>query len=200
MGRWRQEPPEQQVASDDASTEMLLIARAQHDPAAFDLLFAGYWRPVLAYCAVRLGDRDEAEDVAQEIFIAVAAQLHRYSPRGNAGFRAWVFAIAHNKIVDAMRRQQRARSIPFPEVGAWVDPAASPEDEAVRASDRAYCRELLATLQTDQREVLELRAGELTTREIASVLKLTEDNIRKLQERALTRLRAQMLTRTGGAV
>jgi RNA polymerase sigma-70 factor (ECF subfamily) len=194
MGRWRKESPECREAGDELSTDLALVARAQSqsDPAAFEALFAGYWRPVLAYCAVRIGDRDAAQDVAQEVFIGVAEQLHRFSPRGNASFRAWLFAIAHNKTVDARRRRERVRDIPFPEAGVWVDPRASPEEEAVRASERAYCRELLATLQKDQREVLELRAGELTTREIAAVLRLSEANVRKLQERALATLRARM--------
>jgi RNA polymerase sigma-70 factor (ECF subfamily) len=185
---------------EDPSTEMALIARARIDPAAFDALFADYREGVLRYCFYRLGTWDDAEDAAQEVLIRVAANLDRFVA-GRASFKTWVFAIAHNETIDVQRRRLRSRDVPLSEAAPWHDPAPSPEDAAMQASDQAYCRSLFSLLPDDQRAVVELRAADLTTSEIAAVLGKREEHVRKLQERALTRLRTAMAAErdTGGA-
>jgi len=152
---------------------------------------AAYRERVLRYCYYRLGAWEDAEDAAQEVLIRVSGNFDRFAA-GRESFTTWVFAIAHNETIDVHRKRQRSRDVPFPEFAPWHDPRPSPEAEAQRASDQAYCRSLFVLLPPDQRAVLELRAADLTTAEIAGVLDKREAHIRKLQERALDRLRTAM--------
>lgn len=189
MARWPGRGPGD-ASPEIADPDLALVERARENPAAFDEIVLRYRLPLLRYFHARLGDWADAEDAAQEVLIDVYVQLPRFVPRGHASFRAWLFAIAHHAKVDVQRRRATRRQEPFPETPTWSDPAPSPEDEALRADASAELRRLLASLTNDQRAVVELRAADLATDEIASALGLTQDAVRKAQQRAFERLRA----------
>ena len=81
--------------SDDA-----LVAAALRDQQAFGHVYDRYLSPVYRYCYGRLGSREEAEDATSLVFARALAGLSSY--RGGA-FRSWLFAIAHNVVLN-MRR------------------------------------------------------------------------------------------------
>jgi RNA polymerase sigma-70 factor (ECF subfamily) len=167
-------------------TEADLIARATHDPQAFALLYRQYLDPVYRYCYHRLGSKEVAEDVTSQVFAKALAALPAY--RGERPFRSWLFAIAHNAIVDAHRTRWRHR--PLDVANEVLDPTASPEDLALAAERDRAVQTLLAALTPDQARVIELRLVGLTEVEIARVLDRRPGAIRALQFRALIRLRS----------
>ena len=121
-----------------------------------------------------------------------AQNFDRFVDRGTGSFRAWVITIAKNEVIDEVRRRTRDRHVPFPEAREWIDPDPSPEEQTVRMSERERFHALIQKLPRDQRAVMEYRAAGLTTAEIAELMKTSQANVRKLQERAIDAIRARL--------
>jgi RNA polymerase sigma-70 factor (ECF subfamily) len=164
-----------------------LVRLAQAAPSAFAELYLRYRDPVLNYCYYRLGDREEADDATSTIFLKALDHLPGFSERGDS-FRTWLFRIAHNEVADRYRRRVRHPEVPLLLAMGFRAAASLPEEEAITA-DRRRILHLLAHLPPRERSVLELRAAELSTREIAEVLRISEQSVRTAQCRALGRLR-----------
>jgi RNA polymerase sigma-70 factor (ECF subfamily) len=165
-----------------------LVRLAQATPRAFAALYLRYRDPVLNYCFYRLADREAAEDATSTIFVKGLDHLPSFSERGDS-FRTWLFRIAHNEIADRYRRQARHPEVPLlPEMGLR-DAASLPEEAAITADRRRRVLQVLAHLPPRERSVVELRAAELSTREIAEVLQISEQSVRTAQCRAVGRLR-----------
>jgi RNA polymerase sigma-70 factor (ECF subfamily) len=145
------------------------------------------------YCRARLarfpGAEHAADDVAQEVCIAVLSALPRYRNEGKP-FEAFVYRIAANKVADSQRGSYRQPQ-PHAELPEVVDLAAGPEDLAVRASDAEQARALLDTLPDALRELMVLRvAVGLSAEETGRALGMSAGAVRVAQHRALGRLRA----------
>ena len=164
-----------------------IVARAQHDPRAFAPLYDRYLDPIYRYCYRRLGNREAAEDATSAIFARALAALPSYR---DGSFRAWLFVIAHNIVIDTHRRRRPEQ----PLAGAFepVDRDPTPEEAALASDARQSLRDLLAVLPADQRRVLELRLAGLTGAEIAQVLNRSVAAVKMLQLRAMTRLRGEL--------
>jgi RNA polymerase sigma-70 factor, ECF subfamily len=175
-------------------------AAASGDPTAVGRLIAMITPVAVRYCRARLGGRDlsylSADDVAQEVCLAVLHALPNYTDRGGS-FLYLVHAIASNKVADAYRLVSRDRSDPMaelPERPAWHN---EPEKHALDADLGARLTKLLATLPPLHREIVTLRiAVGLTAAETAEALGISPGNVRVTQHRALAKLRA-MITPDG---
>jgi RNA polymerase sigma-70 factor (ECF subfamily) len=170
--------------------------------AQFERLFARYQAPLLDYLYGMTRDREWAADLAQETFLRAFAS----SPQAAeiAYPQAWLYRIATNLALSALRRRRRfgwlALSALEPEPGtasaaAWRGPlAAAPghaDDMAATLAERDSVWQVLAELPPRWRAVLLLQttAG-FSTREIAAQLHLSAANVRKLVFRAKERFRA----------
>ncbi|MGH8968649.1 MAG: RNA polymerase sigma factor ShbA [Actinomycetes bacterium] len=170
-----------------------LAARAARgDARATEVLLARVRVIVHRYCRARLGrlpaSEHTADDVAQEVCIAVLAALPRYQDRGRP-FEAFVFGIAAHKVADAQRATLRS-GVPTEDVPDRPDDQIGPEEHVVRQGDAETARRLLALLPPTQRELLIMRvAVGLSAEETGSALGMTSGAVRVAQHRALTRLR-----------
>jgi RNA polymerase sigma-70 factor (ECF subfamily) len=176
-----------------------LAARAaQHDNEAMaDLL--GRIRPmVVRYCRARLGRAGgglytTADDVAQEVCLAVMNALPRYRDLGRP-FSAFVFGIASHKVNDAHRGASRDLSQPVEIVPEIEDHGRGPESQALAADDARQLHILLETLPEAHRDVLVLRvAVGLSAEETGNALGMTPGAVRVTQHRALARLRQRVM-------
>jgi RNA polymerase sigma-70 factor (ECF subfamily) len=170
------------------AADIELVCLAQVTPQAFATLYLRYRDPILNYCFYRLGGREEAEDATSTIFIKVLDHLPSFSERGDS-FRTWLFRIAHNEIVDRYRHEARHPEVPLLPEMRLRDATSLPEEAAITADRRLRVLHLLAHLPPRERAVLELRAADLNTREIAEVLQISEQSVRTAQCRAVGRLR-----------
>jgi RNA polymerase sigma-70 factor (ECF subfamily) len=171
-------------ASEALPTDSELVAAARIDPHAFTLLYQRYVNTVHRYCYRRLGTREAAEDATSQIFMKVLASLPACR---NTSFRAWLFAIAHNEVIDRRRRERP--SYPLDGVEFLHDRSPSPEDQALAGDDARRIQALLRQLPEHQRQVIELRMAGLTGTEIATALGRSQANVHVTQFRALSRLR-----------
>jgi RNA polymerase sigma-70 factor (ECF subfamily) len=162
------------------------------DEPARDLLLAQVRVIVHRYCRARLGrlpaGQHAADDVAQEVCLAVLSALPGYEDRGRP-FEAFVFGIAAHKVADA-RRQALRHPVPIEQLPDIVDVGPGPADQVVKADEAGMARDLLDLLPPAQRELLILRvAVGLSADETGRVLDMTAGAVRVAQHRALARLR-----------
>lgn len=166
-----------------------LVMAAKADPRAFAPLYDRYFDPVYRYCYRRLGHPEVAADATAQIFVKALGALRGYREDA-VSFRSWLFAIAHNVLVDEVRTYRPV--YPIDEAAAVVDAAPSPEAEALTAETARTIRGLLAQLPPDQQKVMELRLAGLTGPEIAAALGRTLGSVKIAQVRAIARLRSEL--------
>jgi RNA polymerase sigma-70 factor, ECF subfamily len=171
-----------------------LAAAAARDTQARDVLLARVRDMALKYARVRLGRfgaEDTAQDVAQEVCMAVMTALPTYEERG-LPFEAFVYTITSRKLADAQRAAMRGPT-PVCDIPDEVDDSLGPESMAVMRDQAASALSLMQRLPVQQREVLTLRvAVGLSTEETAAALGMSPGAIRVAQHRALTKLRAML--------
>jgi RNA polymerase sigma-70 factor (ECF subfamily) len=151
---------------------------------AFKSLYAQLLRPVFHYVRFRLGPAD-ANDVTADIFTRAWRERGRFDPvRGNA--EAWLWTMARNVVVDAARRRQvrpqavAVEALPAATVGPAPDWVATWGD----------VRRGMARLAPVDQDIIALRFGaEMSNREIAARLALSETNVAQRLRRALLALR-----------
>ena len=182
-------------ALDDASQRLQgLVAQAvTGDSEATGALLGVVHTMVRRYCRARLsrfpGAAQAAEDVAQEVCIAVLSALPRYRDEGKP-FEAFVYRVAANKVADVQRLTYRS-PVPHAELPEVVEPDGGPEDVVLRNAEADLARELLAALPENQRELLLLRvAVGLSAEETGRALGMSAGAVRVAQHRAMQRLRA----------
>ncbi|MEU4249285.1 sigma-70 family RNA polymerase sigma factor [Amycolatopsis sp. NPDC026612] len=167
------------------------------DDAAIARLLAAVRPLVVRYCRARVGRQERsfasADDVAQEVCLAVLTALPSYHDQGRP-FLAFVYGIAQHKVADAHRAAARNRSDPVPEVPDGVSETTGPEQRALRFELNERLARLLDVLPPKQREIVVLRVVVgLSAEETAAAVSSTPGAVRVAQHRALGRLR-RMLT------
>ena len=144
---------------------------------------------------LRAQGADDPDDLTSEVFLRVFSGCGSFSG-DEAQFRAWVFTIAHSRLVDARRARDRT-----PEVGVlddecpdgWGPTTAGADDEAMDRLAVDGIRQLLDALTSDQRNVVALRiVGQLSVEEAATALEKPPGAIKALQRRALATLRRRL--------
>jgi RNA polymerase sigma-70 factor, ECF subfamily len=161
-----------------------VLARARRGERwAFEEIYRALGPVVTNY--LRAQGSSEPEDLASEVFVGVLRNLHAFD--GNeAGFRSWMFTIAHRRLQDERRRlRRRPQAVPLAE--APDSPAPDDVEGAVAHSlDADRVRELCAHLAPDQRDVMLLRLlGQLPIDEVAAALGKTPGAVKALQQRGL---------------
>src|SRR3954454_3692399 len=177
------------LPTDDAANDLQwLAARAvEGDAQAAESLLGAVHRMVHRYCRARLsrypGAEHAADDVAQEVCIAVLSALPRYRDEGKP-FEAFVYRIAANKVADSQRGAYRLPQ-PQAEMAEVVDLRDGPEALAMRNSDAARARALLDVLPDNLRELMILRiAVGLSAEDTGLALGMKAGAVRVAQHRA----------------
>ena len=186
------------MALDDAARsledETELVRAAQHgDRDAFAQLYEANLPRVYRYLGVRLAEPADAEDLAAEVFIKAMKALPSYQPRGTP-FVAWLFRIAHNEMVNFVKRRSRQSEVQ--QEKALASNSTSVEDPAALALTMIEFSEVqraMGALTELQQEVLSLRfAAELSIAETATAMKRKEGAIKFLQHEAIGALRERL--------
>ena len=186
--RHSHDPPEGAEESD-----AMLVRRALRDREAFASLYLRYLEEIARFCYLRLSDEEAARDAAQQVFAQALAALPRYQERDQ--FRAWLYAIARHVLANQVR-QRRATATLETALEA-IDPGQTPEELASAVLERRALLAAVTRLPDDQRTAVELRLAGLTGPEVAVAMGRSHDAIKKLQLRAMERLRAELVAGAG---
>jgi RNA polymerase sigma-70 factor (ECF subfamily) len=178
---------------DAAGLRDLTSRAARGQPAAIESLLEHIRPMIVRYCRARLGQvaghYHVADDVAQEVCIAVLSALPRYRDMGRP-FASFVFGIASHKVADAMRSAARL-AVPTEVLPDGPDEQPGPEETVVAYLEAQRARALLARLPGHLRELVILRVVTgLSAEETGNVLGMSPGAVRVAQHRALARLRA----------
>ena len=161
-----------------------LIERAKAgEPAAFEQLVEHHQRKVLTTAWRMLGNREDARDAAQEVFLRVHKYLKSF--RTEQEFAGWLYRIIVNVCRDHARKHGRSHQFASFEserdAGAFEELVSNEdiESNAIRSQERALVAEALATLSNKERAALVLRDLEgLSTKEVAQALGSTQTTVR----------------------
>lgn len=172
----------------------LVGAAVNGDRVAVDRVLRWISPLVARYCRARVGRQEKtfasADDVAQEVCLAVLTALPGYRDQGRP-FLAFVYGIAAHKVADAHRSAARNRSEPVPDIPdtpSMVDDG--PEARLVQGEQADRMTELLDKLPDKQREIVVLRVvWGLSAEDTAEMVGSTPGAVRVAQHRALSRLR-----------
>ena len=177
--------------SDDA----LLVLYANGDREAARLLTGRLAPRVLAYAWRVLGDRAEAEDIAQEAML----RLWRIAPdwrQGEAQVSTWLYRVATNLATDRLRQRQRRRADPLDEAPEAADGQPGALQAMIEADRMAALNMALAQLPERQRQAVVLRHIEgLSNPEIAEILSIGVEAVESLTARGKRALAAALAGR-----
>lgn len=172
-----------------AAEDRALVARvAQRDHDALAALYDRYSAACYSLARRILTDAVLAQDVVQEVFLAVWKDAHRFDAE-RGGFSTYLLSMTHHKAVDAVRREenQRKRRAPQEVLETQESDAPRVEDEVWSSVRRTGVRNALAVLPEPQREALALAYyGGYTQREIAGI---TRTPLGTVKTRMLTGMR-----------
>ena len=178
-------------------TEELVREAQGGNLGAFARLYDLYFERIYRYIMARVGNPPEAEDLTQEVFLRAMRSLNSFRFRGPP-FAAWLFRIAHNLVVDRIRRSKvGGEAIPLESIAA-LPTGTNVEEEALRTLDHEELRRSLEKITDLQRQVILLRfMGGLSLAETAAVMKRNENAIKALQHSGIQALRRVLLQHVG---
>jgi len=154
-------------------------------------LYEEYYDKIARYVYVHIGDRTEAEDIAGEVFLKALESLKSYQERG-IPMQSWLFRIAHNMVVDHLRKAAKRKTVPIDTVQVEAD--TDPMAVAERNIELEKVTRAMEQITKEQREVLRLRFfGGLTSKEAGSILNKSDGAVREMQRAAIENLRKLLI-------
>ena len=176
----------QQAAQPDDIADLVHLAR--QDIRFFQQIYERYFLDVHNYTLSRVGDRQAAQDIVSQTFIAALEGLQNYQEKGQ--FSAWIFTIARSKINDHFRRQKRFSENPIAEIPAREEDmlARRVQDEQINALRLLICR-----LPHKKQELIRLRyVANLSFKDIAAITGRSEGAAKKALYRILDDLKDEL--------
>jgi RNA polymerase sigma-70 factor (ECF subfamily) len=190
-----------QMALRDPDIRLMLRVR-DDEPGAFEQLVDQYQHRLVAVMHHVVGNAEEAEDLAQEVFLRVYRARQKYRPRSK--FSTWLFTIANNLALNSIRSRQRKPVVPLavhesgplgprPAEQLVHDRGGGPTHRLAQEELAAVIREALDGLNERQRVAVVLNKFEdMNYAEIAEVMGLTTKAVKSLLSRARENLRAAL--------
>ena len=192
------------IAENNALSDEELMGRvAGSDAQAFEILVRRHQRRILNLIYRSIGDRIQAEDVAQEVFLRVWRAADGYEPK--AKFTTWVYRIAVNLCLDAMKSAHHKQAFIHPDTGSeeqgenneflyGCDRAGSPEEHLLAAEASRGIFATLQSLPANQRLAVILKKFDgLSYDEISRILGCSKSAVESLLVRAKRTLRDKLL-------
>jgi RNA polymerase sigma-70 factor (ECF subfamily) len=180
----------------EGQSERVLLSRLRRgDPEAFEVLVREHQDRVFDFCVRMVGDREEASDLVQEIFVSVHQNLGKF--REDAKLSTWIFRISKNQCINRLKylkRRGRGRSDEYGEVGEDVLSGAmgappTPDAALEAARERARVQWAISQLEPDARMLVALRDIEgLSYEEIIDITELPEGTVKSRLHRAREKL------------
>jgi RNA polymerase sigma-70 factor, ECF subfamily len=172
------------------------VLKAQNgDEKSFAILFDSFYDKIFRYVHFRVSEED-SEDLVSDVFLKVVEKLHTYKSNPKAGFNAWIFRIAHNRVIDFYRQKKEllgqsddAGNDFFLQI---PDDNLRPDQQTNLNLDVKKLQKIMKKLPDVQREILEFKYLEgFSNAEVAKITGKAEGNIRVIQLRALREIRKQ---------
>lgn len=164
------------------------------DPEAIGLLYERYFDRIYRYIYLKLGDPTEAEDLTEQVFLKMIESVGNFQWQGST-FASWLYRIAHNQVVDTLRRRARRPQTSLEPLGDTLPSERDdPHKFAEQRNRNEHLREAISDLTDLQAQVITLKFGTgLSNAEVAQILDRTEGAVKSLQFSALQKLQKLMV-------
>lgn len=168
------------------------VRKIMSDPACFEEFYNHYFPKIYNYVFFRVYDRDIADDICSRIFLKFIDKIDTYnSERGS--LQTWLFTIAHNEIVDYIRKKKKRKEIPLELVENKESNKMDIETRVLKNEEEEELYQAFKKLKEREKNILALKFwGELKNREIAGILDLTESNTGVIIYRTVRKLRSML--------
>ncbi len=165
-----------------------IVERAKKgDQNAFAQIYEEYFDRIYRYIAVRMGDRTEAEDLTEQVFLNTLESIGSFKWKGTP-FSAWLFRIAHNQVVDYHRKMSKRQNLPLDD--AIVDGGMDTASAAELNLKMGELKIAIGKLTDLQRQVVLLRfTSGLSITETAKSMGKSDGAVKALQHSAVAALR-----------
>ncbi len=171
-----------------------IVAKAQKgNEKSFVFLYDHFFDLIFRYVSFRVSP-ESREDVVGDIFYKVVHNLKKYKQKPGASFKSWIYAIAHNQIIDFYRKQKELLGSDQIEENFFNKlpdkKGKKPDEHFIKKEETETIKKALKKLSPIHREILELKfLEEFSNKEISKIIGKTEGNIRIMQLRALREIR-----------
>lgn len=174
----------------EATRDAVLLERFRRgDASAFDEIVRQHRWELYRVARKILGSHEDADEAAQEAFVRAWRALGRF--RGEALLRTWLIRIVLN--VSQTMRSRRGEQWSLDEAGRVPDSSEGAEERVHRREVRQRVRDAVATLPARQQEVVLLKVfSEMTYRDVAAVMGLSEGAVKAHLHQAVSNLRRRM--------
>ena len=155
---------------------------------AFARLYREHFPKVFRYISYRINDISTVEDLTSAVFEKAITKFASYREE-KSSFGTWIITIARNTIIDHYRSEQQKKEIHEEDLN-FQNEAVSPDDAIICAEERQLLQQCISRLSPVEQEIISLKfGGEITNREIARQLGLSESNVGVILYRAVRKLR-----------
>jgi RNA polymerase sigma-70 factor, ECF subfamily len=155
--------------------------------SAFGDLFNHYQPMIYRFVLVKVGRREDAEDITHQVFLAAWQNIKNYKYQGHP-FSSWLYQIARNQVVDHYRAKKNETSLEKMDPEYFVLPANATFDLSLKL-DIEKVRKAIGELKSDYQDIIVFRfIEELSLKEIAEMLHKTEGAVKLMQHRAIKEL------------
>ncbi|MFC2021034.1 RNA polymerase sigma factor [Chloroflexota bacterium] len=171
-----------------SKVEKLVVQAVNGNTDAFGDLYIIFVEKIYRYVYYHINSKTAAEDITGEVFLKAWRAIGSCRGKENA-FSPWLYRIAHNQLVDEIRKRQRRPSLELENVETISDPESSAE----AYSEQQELLKVIDRLPSNQRRVIILKFIEgMDNREIAKIIGKSEGALRVMQMRALAALRKEL--------
>ena len=161
----------------------------RHNTEVFAGLYEQYMPMVFRYINYRVGKIHLAEDLTSTVFEKALTKFESYSA-DKASFSTWIFTIARNTLIDHFRVSSKRKTIPIEEMPETSNREDSPENDVIHKEELNHLKVCMGRLSQQEQEIISLKFGaEITNRQIARMLGLSESNVGTIIYRAVKKLR-----------
>ncbi|MBI5876042.1 MAG: sigma-70 family RNA polymerase sigma factor [Chloroflexi bacterium] len=178
-----------------SADESRLLRRARrNDSEAWSHIYDLYYPRIYAFMLARIRDSMLAEDLAADVFVNALRAINTYEERGLA-FIAWLYRIAHNRLIDHYRRSGRTGTDSLDEMDETGDRL---DDKAITTSggldlERIDLQQAVGRLTAEQQQIVQLRFVEgMTSEQVATVMSKSVAAVKIMQHRALKALKQSL--------
>ncbi|MBN1551427.1 RNA polymerase sigma factor [bacterium] len=173
--------------------EQELVEKAKNgDQRSFSKLMDSYMSYVYRLALRMLGNEMEAEDVTQEVFIKAYKSLKAF--RGKSQFKTWLYRIAVNQSLKAIKKQKIVKQHVIDEIEDKVNNnAENPLDSVIQAEQKDYLNRSIKNLPPKQKAILLLRVNdEMSFKDIAAIMKRSVGAVKANYFHAIQNIQSQI--------
>jgi len=174
----------------DGEEKLIQDAVTKGDSSAFGKLYDHYQPMIYRFVLIKVGRREEAEDITHQVFLRAWQSVHSYSHRGNP-FGSWLYRIARNQIIDHYRSRKDDISLETIDVDTLSFQTKQPDVSAHIDMEKVMAA--VHHLKPDYQDAIILRFVEdLSVKETADVMHKTEGAVKLIQHRAIEELKKRL--------